>query len=333
MNIDNKPITNILVAGGAGFIGSNFIKYLFGKYTTYKIINVDKLTYCGNLKNLEEIRDNPLYKFINGDICDSVFIEKIILEEKIDSVINFAAESDVDRSVKYGEDCIRTNINGVRTLLDIFKDKRIDRFIQISTDEVYGNIEFGSCKEDSRLNPTSTYSVSKAAADLLCLSYYKTYNMPIVILRPTNNYGLCQFPEKIVPKFITNLIQNKSVTLYGDGRYIRSWVYVEDTCSAIDIALHKSEPGQIYNISTNNPITNLDLTENILNIINKSKTMIKHVEDRPGHDRRYSVDSTKIRQLGWKPIHDFLESLKFTIHWYQNNPDWWQPILPKVKIK
>jgi len=333
-DIKNNSVfpVNILITGGAGFIGSNFIRILLNKYKDYSVINVDKLTYCGNLKNLEQISENHNYKFINGDICDGAFIEKIISEEKIDTIINFAAESSVDRTMNAGEDCLQTNINGIRVLLDICKSKNLGRFIQISTDEVYGSIEENECDESYPLNPSNIYSISKAAADFLCLSYYKTYNIPVTIIRPVNNFGPYQFPEKIISRFITNLLQDKSVPLYGDGQYMRDWLYVEDTCNAIDIILHKSEEGEIYNVSGGNLLTNLELTNRILKFIGKSENMIEHIEDRPGHDRRYSLDSGKVKKLGWKPICDFLEFLKYTIHWYENNQYWWEPLISKVKL-
>lgn len=324
---------NILVTGGAGFIGSNFIRYMLKKYDNdYRIINVDKLTYCGNLKNLEEITQHPLYKFINGDICDKSFIEKIITDEKIDIVINFAAESNVDRSIEDEGEFIHTNIEGVKTLLSIFKDRSIKKFLHISTDEVYGSVENSSCTEECTLNPSNNYSVTKAAADLLCSAYYKTYQVPTVIARPTNNFGPYQHPEKIISKFIIYILNQKSVPLYGDGLYTRDWIYVEDTCDAIDTLLHKSNSGEIYNISAGNLTTNLELTKQILNFMGKDESYIKHVKDRPGHDRRYSISCDKIRSLGWKPICDFQESLKYTIHWYQNNNQWWEDLLPP-KIK
>ncbi len=332
-NTTKKPHINFLITGGAGFIGSNFIKYLLKKYQNYRVINIDKLTYCGNLKNLEDFIKNPLYKFINGDICNKSFVEKIAIEEQIDVVVNFAAESAVDRSIQYGEKHIQTNINGVRVLLEVFNEKKVKKFIQISTDEVYGETESDNpADENFILNPSSTYSVSKAAADLLCKAYHRTYDMPIMIVRPVNNFGPYQFPEKIISRFVTNILQDKPVSLYGDGQHLRNWIFVEDTCNAIDTVLSKGTTGEIYNISTNNSITNLNLTKKIINILGQSETLIKYVEDRPGHDKQYYIDSGKIRELGWYPIRDFEESLKYTVHWYKNNVNWWKPLLSKVKL-
>lgn len=328
MNKKNKT-KNLLVTGGAGFIGSNFIRYMLKKYkSSYKIINVDKLTYCGNLKNLEDIAQHPQYKFFNGDICNKSFIKKIMEEEKIEIIINFAAESSVDKSIEDKGEFIRTNIEGVKTLLNISKGKSLKKFLHISTDEVYGSVESDSCNEEAILNPSNNYAVSKAAADLLCSAYYKTFNVPTVIARPPNNFGPFQYPEKIIPKFITYILNKKSVPLYGDGLYTRDWIYVEDTCNALDMLLHKSNPGEIYNISAGNLITNLELTKKILNFLGKEKSYIEYVKDRPGHDRRYSIDSSKIKKLGWNPICDFKESLKHTIHWYQDNKEWWKDLIP-----
>jgi dTDP-glucose 4,6-dehydratase len=316
----------ILVTGGAGFIGSNFIKYIFAKYPHYKIVNLDKLTYAGNLDNLSDVEDNPNYQFIKGDICDQKLVEKIV-EDKIDVITNFAAESHVDRSIYDPKIFVKTNVLGTQVLLESALKFKIDKFIQISTDEVYGTLTEGFFTESSPLLPNSPYSASKASADLQVRSYFKTFGLPAVITRSTNNYGPYQFPEKLIPLFITNALSGQELPLYGDGLYVRDWLYVEDHCKALDLVLHKGKIGEIYNISASHEKTNLEITELILKRLNQPKSLIKHVKDRPAHDRRYALDSFKIRnELGFRPDASFEEGLSKTADWYIANQKWWQKI-------
>lgn len=315
----------LLVTGGAGFIGSNFIKYILKKYLTYKIINLDKLTYAGNLNNLTEIKNNKNYKFVKGDICNQKIVEKLIKD--IDIIINFAAESHVDRSIIEPSAFLKTNIFGTYTLLEAAKKYSIKRYIQISTDEVYGSIEKGAFKETDSLNPSSPYSASKASADLLVMSYFTTYKLPVLITRSSNNFGPNQYPEKIIPLFITNILRGKKIPVYGDGLNIRDWIYVIDNCRAIDLVLHKGKIGEIYNIGANNEKTNMELTKIILDKMGKPTGLIEYVKDRLGHDRRYAVDCSKIKKLGFKPKYEFIIALKKTIEWYKNNKSWWLSLI------
>lgn len=322
----------ILVTGGAGFIGSNFIHYMLERYA-YKIINLDLLTYAGNLKNLEDIEHHPNYVFVHGDIRNRALLEQLFTTYKIDTVIHFAAESHVDRSIDGPEVFLTTNIMGTQALLDTAKrhwnlepDNRYSRayqegtkFIQISTDEVYGSLgETGLFTEESPLAPNSPYSASKASADLMVRAYYETYGMPIQITRCSNNYGPYQHTEKLIPLVITNCMQDKKIPLYGDGKQVRDWLYVEDHCSAIDTVLHKGQIGEVYNIGGNNEKANREIVGRILKQLNKSDALIEHVNDRPGHDRRYAIDNSKItKTLKWQPQYVFDEGLEKTINWYQ----------------
>lgn len=314
----------ILVTGGCGFIGSNFIRYILKKYPAYKIVNLDKLTYCGNPDNLRDIEKDLRYAFIKGDICDKKAVESAI--KSCDAVINFAAESHVDRSIEDASAFIRTNIHGVYTLLEASKKHKIKRFIQISTDETYGSIRKGSFKETSLLHPNSPYSAAKAGGDHLALAYYTTFKLPVIVTRSSNNFGPYQYPEKVIPLFITNLLENKKVPLYGDGLNVRDWLFVLDNCSAIDLVLHKGKIGEIYNIGGSFEIPNIELTKIILKLIGKTDKMISYVPDRLGHDRRYSLDSTKIKKLGWQPSKNFNTAIKETINWYKANTTWWQKL-------
>ena len=314
----------LLVTGGCGFIGSNFIRLMLKKYPAYKIVNLDKLTYCGNTDNLRDIESDKRYAFIKGDICDKKIVEKLIKD--CDSVVNFAAESHVDRSISDASEFIRTNIHGVYTLLEAAKRHNIKRFIQISSDEVYGSIHKGSFKEDSPIMPNSPYSAAKAGGDHLAMAYYKTFKLPVIVTRSSNNFGPYQYPEKVIPLFITNLIENKKVPLYGDGMNVRDWLYVADNCSAIDLVLHKGKIGEVYNIGGSFEIPNIELTKIILKNLGKTDKMINYVPDRLGHDRRYSMDSSKVRKLGWKPSKSFDTAIKETINWYKANTTWWQKL-------
>ncbi|MCM8760837.1 MAG: dTDP-glucose 4,6-dehydratase [Candidatus Omnitrophica bacterium] len=310
----------ILVTGGAGFIGSNFIRYLLDKHPDYRIVNLDKLTYCGNLENLRDIEDNENYEFVKGDIADSFVVENLAKDCEV--IINFAAESHVDRSIKDPSEFIRTNIFGTYTLLEAARKFGTRLFLQISTDEVYGSVEEGLSKETDPLEPNSPYSASKAGADLLARSYFVTFGVPVIITRSSNNFGPYQYPEKIIPLVITNLMAGKKVPLYADGMNIRDWLFVIDNCEAIDVVMHKGKPGEIYNIGAGGGITNIELTRMLLSILGKDESFIEYVKDRPGHDKRYALDVTKIKALGWRPRHKFRKALEETVAWYSGNRAW-----------
>ena len=316
----------ILVTGGAGFIGSNFIRLLMSSHPGYKIVNVDTLTYAGNLDNLRDIDTDLRYTFVKGDICDSNLINTILEKHEIDTIVHFAAESHVDRSIADASVFVRTNVLGTHTLLDAARRLAIRKFIHISTDEVYGSIPEGSFKETHILTPSSPYSSSKAGSDLLALSYFTTYNLPVIVTRCTNNFGPYQYPEKLIPLFVTNLIDGKKVPIYGTGKNIRDWIHVNDHCRAVDFLLHKGKTGEIYNIGGGSEKTNLEITEKILELLRKDESMIEYVTDRPGHDFRYSLDCSKLRSLGWKPGYSFEEGLQDTVTWYMQNEWWWRPL-------
>ncbi len=315
---------HLIVTGGAGFIGSNFIRFILKKYPNYRITNIDKLTYAGNLANLGEVIGNKNYRFFKADICDAKKIEKLI--KQADCLINFAAQTHVDRSIKSSDEFIRTNILGTHILLTLAKKYKIKRFVQIGSDEVYGSISKGYACEDARLYTSSPYSASKASADLIALSFFKTFNFPVLITRSSNNFGPYQFPEKIIPLFVTNIIEGKPVPVYGQGENIRDWIFVQDNCRAIDLVLHKGTCGEIYNISSGNSIDNLSLARLILRQMNASSKLIRFVKDRPGHDYRYAINCDKLRHLGFKTKISFKESLRQTIDWYKDNPSWWKPL-------
>ncbi len=315
----------IVVTGGAGFIGSHFIKYILKKHPGYKILNVDKLTYAGNLENLEEIKDNPDYSFVKEDICNRKTIENAI--SGYDVIVNFAAESHVDRSINEPEVFLKTDVFGTFNLLEICRTRGIKKYIQISTDEVYGSADYGETfTEESRLNPSSPYSASKAAADLLVLSYYKTYKMSINIVRSSNNYGPNQYPEKFIPLFVTNAIEDKKLPLYGDGRNVRDWLFVMDNCAGIDTVLHKGVSGEIYNIAGESERENIFIAKKILKYLGKSEELIQFVNDRPGHDRRYSISCEKIKRIGWRQKTSLEDGLRLTVEWYRDNRQWWEKI-------
>jgi len=321
----------ILVTGGAGFIGTNFILLMLHDYPDVQITNVDKLTYAGNLENLLPIESQPefssRYQFVKGDIADSTLIDNL-LSEGCDAIVNFAAESHVDRSLEEAGIFIRTNVWGTQVLLEGARKYSLNRFIQISTDEVYGSLgPEEKFTEDFPLKPNSPYSASKASADLLCRAYFQTFHLPVIITRCSNNYGPYQFPEKVIPLFITNALENIPLPLYGDGLNIRDWIYVEDHCRAIDQVLRKGKVGEIYNIGGGGEKTNLAITQTILEKLNKPKTLITFVKDRPGHDRRYAIAAEKIaHEMGWKPMYSFEEGIDKTITWYLNNRSWWEKI-------
>jgi len=317
----------ILVTGGAGFIGSNFIHYMLKAHPDYEIVNFDKLTYAGNPDNLKDVEDNPRYSFIRGDICDADAVFSAV--KGCDAVINFAAESHVDRSIHSANEFLTTNILGTEVMLEAVRDLKIPKFLQVSTDEVYGSIEVGSFKETDNLMPSSPYSASKASADLLVHAHHVTFDTPVIITRSSNNFGPYQYPEKLIPLFVTNLLEDVPVPVYGDGKNVRDWCYVEDNCRGIDTALHNGEIGEIYNVGAGNEVTNLVITDTIFSYLKKPKSLITFVADRLGHDRRYSIETSKIRALGWEPRYDFETAMKLTIDWYIDNEWWWQPLKKK----
>ncbi|KKH29346.1 dTDP-glucose 4,6-dehydratase [Methanosarcina mazei] len=314
----------LLVTGGCGFIGSNFIRYMLKKYPDYQIINLDKLTYAGNPANLKDLENNPNYSFVKGDICDPAVVNEVM--KTADQVVHFAAESHVDRSIEDGSVFVRTNVLGTNTLLQSALANKIKKFIHVSTDEVYGSTMEGSFTETDKLNPSSPYSSSKAGSDLLAMSYHTTYGLPVCITRCTNNFGPYQYPEKLIPFFISRLMEGKKVPVYGTGLNIRDWIYVEDHCSAIDFVLHNGSAGEIYNIDGGNELTNLEITRQLLKMLGKDESSIEYVEDRKGHDFRYSLDGSKLEKMGWKPGYDFDTALEQTVKWYVENKWWWEPL-------
>lgn len=315
-------MTTILVTGGAGFIGSCFIRHELKKHPDYNIINLDALTYCGNLENLKDVENNPNYRFVHGNICDKNLVRELI--DEVDCVINFAAESHVDNSIKNPEIFIETNVQGTLNLLQASKEIGIERFLQVSTDEVYGSLgQTGYFYETTPLAPNSPYSASKASADMLVRAYRETYGLPTLNTRCSNNYGPYQYPEKLIPFFISKLLKNEKVPVYGDGLNVRDWLYVYDHCEAIDVVLHKGKVGEIYNIGGHNEKTNLEITKLILSAMGKDENSIEYVEDRLGHDKRYAISNDKITtELDWTPSLTFEEGIKLTIDWYLSNQDW-----------
>jgi dTDP-glucose 4,6-dehydratase len=319
----------LLVTGGAGFIGSNFVRYMVNKYPEYKIVNLDLLTYAGNLENLKEIEKAPNYKFVRGDIADRDFVDGLFKEEKFDYVLNFAAESHVDRSITDPGIFVQTNIQGTLALLDAAKTYSVKKYLQVSTDEVYGTLgETGYFTEETPLAANSPYSASKAGADLLVRAYNETFGLPVNITRCSNNYGPFHFPEKLIPLMIINALNDKELPIYGDGLNIRDWLHVEDHCQAIDLVLHKGRDGEVYNVGGNNERTNIEIVKTILRHLGKPESLMKFVKDRPGHDRRYAIDATKLRtELGWTPKYNFDTGIEQTIKWYLENQEWWENII------
>lgn len=308
-------------------MGSNFIRYILNKYPDYKIVNLDKLTYAGNLENLKDVENNPRYTFVKGDIADESMVRQAI--EGVDVVINYAAETHVDRSIKGPKDFAMTDVIGTLTLLEAGRTSGVKKHIQISTDEVFGSADDGRrFTENTPFKPNSPYSASKAGGDHMCRAYWKTYAYPTVVTHSCNYYGPYHYPEKIIPLFITNLLENKKVPVYGNGKNLREWIYTEDHCAAIDLVLHKGKDGEVYNISTEEGIENIELTKMILRLLGRDESFIDFVKDRPGHDFQYLVDSTKIRQeLGWQPKFTFKQGLELTIEWYKQNEKWWRSII------
>ena len=319
----------LLVTGGAGFIGSCFVRHMLNKYPDYKVINLDALTYAGNIENLDDVKNNPNYKFVHGNICDKKLVAELVNE--VDCVVNFAAESHVDRSITGPEIFIETNVQGTLNLLQNSKNANIQRFLQVSTDEVYGTLgKTGYFYETTPIAPNSPYSASKASADLLVRAYYETYKMPVLNTRCSNNYGPYQYPEKLIPFFISKLLRGEKVPVYGDGMNVRDWLYVYDHCSAIDTVLHNGKVGEIYNIGGHNEKTNMEITKIILSEMGKDESSIEFVQDRLGHDRRYAISNDKITsELGWEPSVTFEQGIKMTIDWYLNNQEWMKSIEAK----
>ncbi len=320
---------NILVTGGAGFIGSNFVHYMLNKHSNYKIINFDSLTYAGNLENLSTIENSSNYVFIKGDICKKDQVIKAFHEHSIDTVVHFAAESHVDRGITGPAVFVQTNVVGTQVLLDVSREIGIERFLHVSTDEVYGSLgATGYFTEETSLHPNSPYSASKASSDMLVLAYQHTFGFPGVVTRCSNNYGPYQFPEKLIPLLIANALNDKSIPVYGDGSNVRDWLYVEDHCSALDVVLHHGKIGDVYNIGGNNEWKNIDIVKLVLKEIGKPESLITYVKDRPGHDKRYAIDAAKIKnELGWVPSYQFENGIKKTVQWYLQNKQWWERII------
>jgi dTDP-glucose 4,6-dehydratase len=315
-------MTKILVTGGAGFIGSCYVRHILKKHPDYQVVNIDALTYCGNLENLKDVENNPNYTFVHGNICDRELIRDLIKD--CDLVVNFAAESHVDNSIKHPEIFVETNVQGTLNLLQACKELGIERYLQVSTDEVYGTLgKTGYFYETTPLAPNSPYSASKASADMLVRAYYETYKLPVLNTRCSNNYGPYQYPEKLIPFFISKLLRGEKVPVYGDGMNVRDWLYVYDHCEAIDEVLHKGQIGQVYNIGGHNEKTNIEITHLILDAMGKDESSIEYVQDRLGHDRRYAISNDKITsELGWEPSVTFEQGIKMTIDWYLNNQNW-----------
>ncbi len=317
---------NLLVTGGAGFIGSNFVRYMLKKYRDIRIVVYDKLTYAGNLDNLEDVSQDERYKFVRGDIADREAVAGVLVANEIDTVVNFAAESHVDRSILNPDAFIQTNVVGTYVLLDECRKYGVERFLQVSTDEVYGSIPQGFFKEGDPLEPNSPYAASKAAGDLMAHAYHVTYGMNVVITRGSNTFGPYQYPEKLLPLFITNAIDNEPLPLYGDGMQVRDWLYVEDHCSGIEVALQRGKAGEVYNIGGENERHNIDVVRQMLKILGKPESLIHPVADRPGHDRRYALDTAKLHALGWEQAYTFDQALEATVRWYVENEWWWRKI-------
>jgi dTDP-glucose 4,6-dehydratase len=313
----------LFVTGAAGFIGSNYVRHVLAT-TDDEVTVFDALTYAGNLSSLADIADDPRYSFVQGDICDRDAVAAAMPGH--DAVVHFAAESHVDRSIVDPDTFVRTNCLGTNVMCDVARHVEVDRFLHISTDEVYGSIEQGSFVETDRLGPRSPYSSSKAGSDLIALSYEETYDLPVLVTRSSNNFGPYQFPEKVIPLFVTNLLDGRKVPLYGDGLNIRDWIYVEDNCAGVDLVLRKGEIGEVYNIGGGNETTNRELTEKVLDLCGVGEEMIEYVEDRLGHDRRYSIDCSKANALGWTPARTLDEALAATVEWYRENRSWWEPL-------
>jgi dTDP-glucose 4,6-dehydratase len=320
---------NILVTGGAGFIGSNFVLYMLAKFPDCQIVNLDKLTYAGNLENLRSVEKDRRYTFVHGDICDAELVRSLLRDRDIHVVVHFAAESHVDRSILGASEFVRTNVMGTTVLLEAAKDHPLLKFVHVSTDEVYGSLgSEGKFSETSSLHPNSPYAASKASADMIALAYQHTFNLPVVVTRCSNSYGPYQFPEKLIPLMIANAMNDKPLPVYGDGGNVRDWIHVNDHCAAIDAVIQKGVPGQVYNVGGDSERKNIDVVKLILKSLGKPESLIAYVKDRPGHDRRYAIDARKIeRELGWHPTVSFEKGIESTISWYRENAAWWQRIV------
>ena len=318
-----RDAVKIFVTGGAGFIGSNYVHHVLAT-SDDQVTVFDALTYAGNLDNLRDLADNPRHHFVQGDICDRDAVSAAMAGH--DAVVHFAAESHVDRSITGPDAFVRTNCDGTNIVCDVARQVEVDRFVHISTDEVYGSIDVGSFRETDRLGPRSPYSASKAGSDLIAMAYNETYGLPVIVTRSSNNFGPYQFPEKVIPLFVTNLIEGRNVPLYGDGGNVRDWCHVADNCAGVDLVLRTGTVGEIYNIGAGNEITNLDLTHRLLSLMDCGEDRIDRVEDRLGHDRRYSIDCSKVRSLGWSPTRQLDDALADTVTWYRDNRWWWEPL-------
>ncbi|MDN5372774.1 MAG: dTDP-glucose 4,6-dehydratase [Carnobacterium sp.] len=325
---------NVLVTGGAGFIGSNFVHYVLQNHPDYKVINLDLLTYAGNIHNLDDVIDNPNHVFVQGNITNKELVRHLAKEHDITHFVNFAAESHVDRSILNPEIFVETNIQGTLSLLNVAKEMNIEKYLQVSTDEVYGSLGAeGYFTEETPLAPNSPYSASKTGADLLVRAYYETYGMNVNITRCSNNYGPYHFPEKLIPLMITNGMDSKELPIYGDGLNIRDWLHVQDHCQAIDLVLHKGRKGEVYNVGGHNERTNNEIVDIIIDQLELPRELIKYVDDRLGHDKRYAIDPTKLEsELGWKPKYTFDTGILETIKWYQENEDWWRPLKERAGL-
>ena len=318
-------MVDVLVTGGAGFIGSNFVRYALARHPDWRVTTLDKLTYAGRRENLHDVMDHPRHAFVHGDIADRAVAGPLV--ERAQLVVHFAAETHVDRSILAAGDFIHTDVFGTFVLLEAARRAPdLRRFVQISTDEVYGSVPEGASRETDELKPRNPYSASKAAADRLAYSYWATYDVPVIVTRASNNYGPYQFPEKVIPLFVTNALDDVPVPLYGDGKNVRDWLHVDDHCRAIDLLVDQGRSGEVYNIGGGNEVRNIDLTHRILALLGKPASLIRPVQDRPGHDRRYALDTAKIRALGWRPEADFADGLAATVDWYRRNEWWWRPI-------
>jgi len=317
---------SLLIAGGAGFIGSNFARYMLHKYPAYRIVVYDKLTYAGNLENLKDLWDDPRFAFFQGDIADAARVDEVMQAQRIDCIVNLAAETHVDRSLLEPGSFIMTDVYGTYVLLEAAKKHNVERYHQVSTDEVYGAVLEGRSRETDPLEARSPYSASKAGGDLLVQAYFTSFGLPVTISRGSNNIGPYQYPEKVVPLFVTNAIDDQPLPIYGDGLQMRDYQYVEDHCEGIDVVLHRGTPGQVYNIGSETETTNIEMARMLLDILGKPHSLLQHVTDRPGHDRRYALDCGKLRALGWRSRHSFGEALAKTVRWYVENPGWWRPI-------
>jgi dTDP-glucose 4,6-dehydratase len=314
----------VLVTGGCGFIGSHFVRHLLRRYPEYEIINLDKLTYAGNPANLSDVAASPRYRFVHGDVCDATLVREVMAG--CDAVVNLAAESHVDRSIEDAGAFIRTDVFGTWVLLEAARALRVGRYLQVSTDEVYGSIPRGAFREADPLRPSSPYAASKAGGDQMVLAYWTTHRLPVLISRASNTFGPNQYPEKVIPLFITNALDDQPLPLYGDGRQVRDWLYVLDHCAALDLILHKGTEGEVYNVGGGAELENIALTRRILALLDRPESLIRPVIDRPGHDRRYALDTAKLRALGWQPGLAFDDALTTTVEWYRANPGWWRPI-------